>query len=249
MSKTRIGIVICLFLLLGFAGYFGYEYFDVGNSDKTDEIIDVTNNSNKLLKDKKVTFDNKKNVYLIDDKYEFQKKKGYFIMNIQEDTDGIVYCSFVADYEAGNFDMDADAVYNTCLKTLDGTIDYGVIHVEKQGSNKQLVFNYVEKTKLLSDVVYSFNDKIKLSASEYLISKDAVVISGISSGMSEELNLFNICGSSKNNISNKLEVSLFDKDKNFISSEQIDFIDNKFCVAFENLVMEPNYFSLNYKNS
>lgn len=248
MSKTKIGIIICVVILMGFVGYFTYEYFG-SNTSKVDDVINITNNNNKFLKDKKVTFDNKKNIYLIDNQYEVQKKNGYFVMNVNNDSDGLVYCAFVADYESGNFDVDADGVYNTCLKTLDGTIDYGVIHVEKQGSYKQLIFNYVDKTRLISDVVYNFDDKIKFSATDYLISKDLVVISDISSGKSEELKLFNVCGSVNNSVSNELEISLFDKERNFILKKPIVFNNNKFCTTFDNLNIEPIYFSINYKNS
>ena len=121
MTKTKIGIIICVLILMGFVGYFAYEYFG-SNTSKVDDVINITKNNNKFLKDKKVTFDNKKNIYLIDNQYEVQKKNGYFVMNVNNDSDGLVYCAFVADYESGNFDVDADGVYNTCLKTLDGTI-------------------------------------------------------------------------------------------------------------------------------
>lgn len=248
MSKTKIGIIICVLILMGIGGYFAYEYFG-GSTSKDDDVINITNSNNKFLKDKKVTFDNKKNIYLIDNQYEIQKKSGYFVMNINNENDGLIYCAFVADYESGNFDVDADGVYNTCLKTLDGTIDYGVIHVEKQGNYKQLIFNYVDKTRLISDVVYNFDDKIKFSATDYLISKNLVVISDISSGKSEELKLFNVCGSVNNNVSNELEISLFDKERNFILKKPIVFNNNKFCTTFDNLNIKPIYFSINYKNS
>lgn len=248
MSKTKIGIIICVVILMGFVGYFAYEYFG-SNTSKVDDVINITNNNNKFLKDKKVTFDNKKNIYLIDNQYEVQKKNGYFVMNVNNDSDGLVYCAFVADYESGNFDLDADGVYNTCLKTLDGTIDYGVIHVEKQGSYKQLIFNYVDKTRLISDVVYNFDDKIKFSAMDYLISKDLVVISDISSGKSEELNVFNVCGSINNAATKVLEISLYDGEKNLIFKKPLNFNNNKFCSSFEDISTVPIYFSINYKNS
>ena len=63
MSKTKIGIIICVVILMGFVGYFAYEYFG-SNTSKVDDVINITNNNNKFLKDKKVTFDNKKNIYL-----------------------------------------------------------------------------------------------------------------------------------------------------------------------------------------
>ena len=76
MSKTKIGIIICVLILMGFVGYFAYEYFG-SNTSKVDDVINITNNDNKFLQDKKVTFDNKKNIYLIDNQYEVQKKSGY----------------------------------------------------------------------------------------------------------------------------------------------------------------------------
>ena len=48
MSKTKIGIIICVLILMGFVGYFAYEYFG-SNTSKVDDVINITNNNNKFL--------------------------------------------------------------------------------------------------------------------------------------------------------------------------------------------------------
>ena len=48
MSKTKIGIIICVVILMGFVGYFAYEYFG-SNTSKVDDVINITNNNNKFF--------------------------------------------------------------------------------------------------------------------------------------------------------------------------------------------------------
>lgn len=236
MSKTKIGIIICLILLFVLGGLLGYSYvsdiYKEGGNIKQDFLSDVD-----YFKDKMIKVTN--NTIEIDGRI-VTKKSGYYLMNVSSG-DEELYCNFVGAVQK-KLGVSYDDAVNVCLKTISGEVDYGVIHAERKNDNVVLSVNYNEKTNIIPDNVADFGDIIKLDDNVYLKSGD-VVINNISYGITDSLNLFNICGYVKGN-PGILNVSLYDKDKKIISTQEYDVSkDGNFCVNFFDLSASVYYYS------
>jgi len=238
MSKTKIGIIICLIILFVLGGLLGYSYVS--------DIYNGKNNINQDFLSDEDYFKNK-TVKIIGDTIEIDgriitKKSGYYLMNVASG-DEELYCNFVGAVQK-KLGVSYDDALNVCLKTISGEVDYGVIHSERKNDNVILSVNYNEKTKVMPENVSLFGDIIKLDDNVYLKSGN-VIINNISYGTTESLNLFNLCGYVKGNLGT-LNISLYDKDKNVISTKEYNVSnDGNFCVNFFDLNETVYYYSFN----
>lgn len=237
MSKTKIGIIVCLVILFVLGGVVGYSYVSDINKEKDNITVDFLSNEdyfkNKNIKTTKDEID-------IDGKV-ITKKNGYYIMNVTSG-DEELYCNFVGAVQKKLGISYNDAV-NVCLKTISGEVDFGVINVKKQNDKMVLTVDYNEKTKVITDNNVNFGDIIKLDDDVYFKSGN-VVFNNVSYGITESLNLFNLCGYVKGN-PGMLNVTLYGKDKNIISSQEYNVSkDGNFCVNFFDLNDTVYYYSI-----
>ena len=138
MSKTRIGIIICLVILFVLGVLFGYAYIKDRN-ENTDVISNDFLTKNDYFKDKQVKILG--DTIEIDDKV-ITKKNGYYLMDVKTGEDEF-YCNFVGAVQS-ELGVSYDDALNVCLKTISGEVDFGVIHAEKQDDKTILTVNYNE---------------------------------------------------------------------------------------------------------
>lgn len=239
MSKTKIGIIICLVLLFVFGAFVGYSFINDNNKP-------VTDNSNKVdFLDNEEYFNGKvvninDDIIKIDDK-EIYKKNGYYLMNVKEDETDF-YCNFVAAVQKKLSVPYADAL-DVCKSTIEGKIDYGVIHAVKKAGYTELTVNYEEKTKTLSSNTQTFGSIISIK-SEDVIKDNNILISDVTYGYTKSLNLYNICGYISGSGSGVLNVAVYNQKKELLKSEEYSYNrEGNFCVNFFDLTDDIYYYS------
>lgn len=239
MSKAKIGIIICLVLLFVFGTFVGYSFINDNNKP-------VTDNSNKVdFLDNEEYFNGKvvninDDIIKIDDK-EIYKKNGYYLMNVKEDETDF-YCNFVAAVQKKLGVPYADAL-DVCKSTVDGIIDFGVIHAVKKDGYTELTVNYEEKTKTLSSNTQTFGSIISIK-SEDVIKDNNILISDVTYGYTKSLNLYNICGYISGADSGVLNVSVYNQKKEMLKSEEYSYSrEGNFCVNFFDLTDDIYYYS------
>ena len=175
----------------------------------------------------------------IDDKV-ITKKNGYYLMDVKTGEDEF-YCNFVGAVQS-ELGVSYDDALNVCLKTISGEIDFGVIHVEKQGDKNILTVNYNEKTKVITENLVSFGDIVRLD--DYVtINSSSIKINNISYGVTKSMNLFNLCGYVSGG-TGALNVSVYDKNKSVIGTEIYNVTKSgNFCVNFFDLNDDVYFYS------
>lgn len=236
MSKTKIGIVICLVILFVLGVLFGYSYIKDGN-ENTDIISSDFLTKNDYFKDKQIKILD--NTIEIDDKV-ITKKNGYYLMDVKSGEEEF-YCNFVGAVQS-ELGVSYDNALNVCLKTISGEVDFGVIHADKQGDKTILTVNYNEKTKAITENIVSFGDIVRLD--DYVsINSSSIKINDISYGVTKSINLFNLCGYVSGG-TGTLNVSVYDENKNVIGTQEYNVIRNgNFCVNFFDLNDDVYFYS------
>ena len=236
MSKTRIGIIICLVILFILGVLFGYSYIKDRN-DNTDVISGDFLVKNDYFKDKQVKILN--DTIEIDDKV-ITKKNGYYLMDVKSGEEEF-YCNFVGAVQS-ELGVSYDDALNVCLKTISGEVDFGVIHAEKQDEMTILTVNYNVKTKAITNNIVSFGDIVRLD-DNVTINSASIKINDISYGVTKSINLFNLCGYVSGD-TGILNVSVYDENKNVIGTERYKVTRNgNFCVNFFDLNDDVYFYS------
>lgn len=236
MSKTRIGIIICLVILFVLGVLFGYAYINDKN-ENTDVISNDFLTKNDYFKDKQVKILG--DTIEIDDKV-ITKKNGYYLMDVKTGEDEF-YCNFVGAVQS-ELGVSYDGALNVCLKTISGEVDFGVIHAEKQDDKTILTVNYNDKTKVITENLASFGDIVRLD--DYVtINSSSIKINNISYGVTKSMNLFNLCGYVSGG-TGALNVSVYDKNKSIIDTETYNVTKSgNFCVNFFDLNDDVYFYS------
>ena len=242
MSKTKIGIIICLVLLFVLGSFAGYSLI---SDDDNKPVIDNINNIDFLddeeyFSGKAISVNN--DIIKIDDK-EIYKKNGYYLMNVKEDETDF-YCNFVAAVQKKLGVSYTDAL-DVCKSTIDGKIDFGVIHAVKKDGYTELTVNYEEKTKTLSSNTQTFGSIISIKSVD-IIKDNNILISDVTYGYTKSLNLYNICGYISGSDSGVLNVTVYNQKKELLKSEEYSYNrEGNFCVNFFDLTDGIYYYSFN----
>lgn len=244
MSKTKIGIIVCLVVLFILGCLLGYSYF-VGNTDNNNLQNTDFLSSEEYFKDKNVEVDDDK--IIIDGKI-INRKNGYYLMNVGTGEEEF-YCNFVGAVQK-KLGVSYEGAVNVCLETIEGKIDFGVIHAVTNGNGTELSVNYNEKTRVIADSFSKFGEIKNLTDENVMYKNGSTLISNISYGITKSINLFSLCGYMSDEDKKVFTVKLYDEMKREIASQDYSFDSNKnFCVSFFDLNTEAAYYSFNEKSS
>lgn len=191
------------------------------------------------------------NKLVIDDTYDIFVKNGYYMMNIKDKKNDKTYCNIVDAVEM-SLGQEKGKSINTCLETLKGTLNIGGINVEFYDTYRILTVNSEELASLY-DISSSHdkNELISIDEINYNIDFDSYLFTSMSTGYTEDIKLFNLCGHvhSTKNKDTVFEFSLYDNNKNKIVSQeyQIDTSKDKyatFCVDYKLDANTVKYYSV-----
>lgn len=234
------------------------------NNEKRDKIIETQNNElekfetlkNIILnypdfKDSKITIDKDKEKITVDEKYDIFIKNKSYMMEINNTKLENNYCKIVDAIE-----MDLGLKYNesldTCLKTLEGSMNLGGIAAEIFDSYKILTVNNVEPAKIYNkDKIKKSDELISIDEINYHIDIDNYLFTSLSNSYDNNTKTFNICSNIYHPKKKKdnFIITIYDDKKELIDEKKYSYMNNtniysSFCIEYELPLDTVKYYSI-----
>lgn len=262
-KRNIILLIMLLFIILGVLIYFSVkkdnsitnnglpdDNYETAQLDKLKNILEES----EYFKESKYDFNKDTNVLSIDEKYDVYIKNGYYLMNIKDSKDEIVYCNIVDAVEM-YFGLEKGKSIDTCKETLKGSINLGGINVEFFDTYKVLTVNSNELSSIYSNEnSHKEREFIDIDEINYDIKIDDYLFTSMSFGFSNNVSLYSICGhiyNEKKNDKNFI-ISIYDNSKNLIDEKVYNFTTKTgrfetFCVDFDIEVDTVRYYSVRFE--